>query len=144
MEKHQTWKYQGSPALRVSLKEQRFQEEKRSWVLPLILLINLFTDWPAYCIYFFTLCSPATFLILYHSVLQGKIPSWIWRVWLDQAWVVSAAMKQRWRWSGAFWRPTQTWAKMWTSKRCTGPYRICITVWHVADWRTPGPSFWWW
>lgn len=80
---------------------------------------------------FLPYCNLVTFPFCFHSTLpQEKIPSWIWRAWLDQAWIASAVMKQLWQWSGAFWRRTQTWEKLWTLKRCTGPYRICITVWN--------------
>lgn len=30
-------------------------------------------------------------------IFQGRIPSWIWTVWLDQALVVLAMMKQPWQ-----------------------------------------------
>lgn len=89
---------------------------------------------------FLPYCNLVTFPFFFHSTLpQKKIPSWIWRAWLDQAWIASAMMKQLWQWSGAFWRRIQTWEKLWTLKRCTGPYRICITMW-----KTPGSSFWRW
>lgn len=100
-------------------------------------LHHLVFFWGLFVCLFFFLCH----LIL----LQGRIPSWIWTVWLDQALAVSATMKQPWQWSWASWRQTQTWARLWTLKRCTGLYRIfscSVTLKHTE--KHFGPSVFWW